>query len=124
MTSCYHVICQPYVKLVDTMKLARIFFPVLLALALLFAQQSGVAHSLTHALDEQSQQNKHFPQSSACEQCAVYAQLGSALNSASCSFLVIAIPAEALHNGVIAFRSTLPPTAIARGPPAQLQIIT
>lgn len=105
------------------MNLSRKFFPVLLALALLFAQQSGATHSLLHALDEQSQQNKHLPQPSACEQCAVYAQLGSALNSTGCSFPAIVFPAAAVRCSDIAFRSTLPPAAIARGPPARLQII-
>ena len=105
------------------MKSYRIFSPALLALVLLFVQQGGVTHSLIHALAGQTQQDKHLPQSSACEQCAVYAQLASALNSANCSFLVSIISADSIRCGVIAFRSILPPAAIARGPPFPLQKI-
>lgn len=110
-------------KLVRTMKLNRIFFPALLALALLFTQHGGTVHVLTHALPDQPLQNKHLPLSSACEQCAVYAQLGSALNSTASTMRIVPLPTEAMHYEVIAFHSTLPPTAIARGPPVQLQNI-
>ena len=57
------------------MKLSRYLLPLLLAMALLLAQQGGATHSLIHALAKQTQQDKHLPQSSPCEQCEVYAQL-------------------------------------------------
>ena len=60
------------------MRYPRAFFPLLLALILLFAQQAGVIHALSHTLAEQSQQNKQLPHSpAACGQCAAYTQLGS-----------------------------------------------
>ena len=103
------------------MKLKRVFLPALLALALLFSQHGGIAHAFTHALTGQSNQNKHPPQSPACELCAVYAQLGSALSSVVGAALLIASPAAAIGCDTFAFHSILPPAAIARGPPAQLQ---
>ena len=94
---------------------------LILALALLFSQHGGIAHALTHARTDPSNQNKHPPQSPACEQCAVYAQLGSALSRGTGAALLFASPAAAIGCGNHAFFSNLPPTAIARGPPAQLQ---
>ena len=101
------------------MKLNRIFTPVLLALTLLFAQQAGLIHTLSHSLAEHEQQNKQLPHSAACGQCAAYTQLGSALNSAAPSFLLITVPAALALCGAIAFRTTQIPTAVARGPPLQ-----
>ena len=69
------------------MKLNRVVYPLLFAFALLFAQQGGVAHSVSHALSEQTQQqDKQTPHQHTCEQCEAYAQLGSALNSNGISF--------------------------------------
>ena len=69
--------------IVSIMKIQRnILVPLLLALALLFAQQVGVAHALHHALENlaQQQEDKQSPPSNTCEKCDAYAQLGSALN--------------------------------------------
>ena len=101
------------------MKLTRFIFPALLALALLFAQQAGLIHTLSHSLAEHEQQNKQLPHSAACGQCAAYTQLGSALNSAAPSFLLITVPAALALYVASAFRSTQIPTAVARGPPLQ-----
>ena len=106
------------------MKLSRAaFFPLLLAFALLFAQQAGATHTLSHALEEQTQHDKQAPHSDVCEQCAAYAQLGSALRSAFHSFAAIAVPAETARHHSIALRSVLILAAAARGPPALLQTI-
>jgi hypothetical protein len=105
------------------MQLSRIFFPLLLAFALLFAQQGGASHVLRHALEKQSQQDKQTSHSLSCEQCATYAQLGSALSSAIHSFALIA-PAEGRSQPSIStFRSIQILAAVARGPPAPLQTI-
>ena len=104
------------------MRYSRAFFPLLLALILLFAQQAGVMHALSHTLAEQSQQNKQLPHSpAACGQCAAYTQLGSALNGAIWFLLVIAGITSAVVGGSITFRSTQPLVVVARGPPAFLQ---
>ncbi|MEQ1743075.1 MAG: DUF2946 family protein [Candidatus Nitrotoga sp.] len=107
------------------MRLSRVLFPLLLTLLLVFAQQSGAAHALRHALAEQDQQQgKHATHSSTCGYCAAYTQLGGALGSASHSFVVTDIPSETIRFITISLRCTSPLTAIARGPPVLLQEIT
>ncbi|MBL0039083.1 MAG: hypothetical protein IPP36_11465 [Nitrosomonadales bacterium] len=97
-------------------------FPLLLTLLLLFAQQSGAAHALHHALAKQDQQHdKHAPHSATCGSCAAYAQLGGVLGSASHSFAVIAIPSETVRFDTISIPFQQPLIAIARGPPSIFQ---
>ncbi len=105
------------------MKLSRILFPLLLALTLLFALQTGGMHALSHALEEQAHQDEKAPHSPACGQCAAYTQLGSALNSTAPAFLLVSVPDAMALYVASAFRSTQPPAAVARGPPALLQEI-
>lgn len=113
-----------FVKVGRIMQFSRAFFPLLLTLLLLFAQQSGAAHALHHALAKQDQQHdKHAPHSATCGYCAAYAQLGGVLGSASHSFAVIAIPNETVRFDPISFSSNQPLIAVARGPPALLQEI-
>lgn len=94
----------------------RFWLPVLLALALLSGQHAGIIHAFNHALAGQPD-NQHLPQSPACEQCAVYAQLGSAIGSVSSVLLLLAAIAAAPGCGRIFFHSILLPAASARGPP-------
>ena len=101
----------------------RAFIPLLLALVLLFAQQAGVMHSLSHSLaqqkqDQQDKQSSHYP---ACGQCAAYTELGSALNGAVSLLLVLVVVAAATSSIVITPRPTQPLAVVARGPPAFLQ---
>jgi len=106
------------------MQFSRAFFPLLLTLLLLFAQQDGARHALHHALAEHGQQqDKHAPHSSACGHCAAYAQMGGVLSSAFHSFAVIPISSETVHFSTITFRSNQPLIAVARGPPGLLQEI-
>lgn len=106
------------------MQFSRVFFPLLLALLLLFAQQSGAAHALHHALAKQDQQHdKHAPNSAACGHCAAYSQLGGVLGSTSHSFAAIAIPSETVLFDTVEFISNQPLIAIARGPPSIFQKI-
>ncbi|MFZ2301281.1 MAG: hypothetical protein WAW10_05335 [Gallionella sp.] len=66
------------------MKISRTrhFFLLLLTFVLLFAQQAGAAHALHHALEDltQQQEDQQTPHTDNCEKCAVYVQLGNALN--------------------------------------------
>jgi len=97
---------------------SRLFTSVFFAFALLFAQQGGALHALRHAFEEQIQQkNKQSPHSQTCEQCASYAQLGSALNSGFLSFDLQSSLFRSFTQAPLVFftQHTLP--AIARGPP-------
>ncbi len=111
--------------IVDTMKLSRtIFFPLLLAFALLFAQQAGAAHALRHAFEDltQQQEDKQAPHSNTCEKCADYAQLGSALNVGAYDFTPLLISDETVQHRTISFRSVRTLPAVARGPPQSKRI--
>lgn len=95
--------------------------PLLLALALLFAQQGSMLHTLSHSFAEKTQQqNKQTPHSPACEQCTSYAQLGGALNSSHFSVELHVTLTQ--YFAPLKYNSTshyaLP--GIARGPPIQL----
>jgi len=58
-----------------------------LAFALLFAQQGGLAHELSH-LARSSQTDKQLPHSPACEQCGAYSQVGSGAVSHAVPFVL------------------------------------
>ncbi len=103
------------------MKLTRLILPLLCAFSLLFAQQAGAAHSLSHALEEQSQHDKHSSDSPACEKCAAYAQLGSALSAGPIDFTPQQISGEAVRHIAATFRTIHLLAAVARGPPSILQ---
>lgn len=106
-------------KIYLTMPIVRFLQPLLLALALLFAQQGGALHTLSHSFAEQTQQkNKQTPHSPACEQCPSYAQLGSALNSAYFSFELNTSLTQAGSQHRHIFYAQHTPDATARGPPA------
>lgn len=47
-----------------------------LVFSLLFAQQGGFAHELSHAGSSQ-QSEKQLPHSKACDQCGAYSQVGA-----------------------------------------------
>ena len=118
------------------MRLSRVYFPLLLVLTLLFAQQVGVMHALSHTVanlgqqqaDAQNQPGTQKPDkqsshsSAACGQCAAYTQLGSALNGAIGFLLTIAGIAALARSIPLNFRSTRPLTVVARGPPDFLQV--
>lgn len=106
------------------MQFYRAFFPLLLTLLLLFAQQGGAMHAVHHALVEHGQQHdKHTPHSSACGYCAAYTQLGGVLGSSPPYFAVTALPSGVVRFNTITFRSNQPLVAVARGPPDFLQEI-
>jgi hypothetical protein len=99
------------------MKLSRLFLPVSLAFALLFAQQVGAEHTLSHAFEELSQKDKQAPHSTACEKCNDYAQLGSAL---TVDAYVLPLPhasVEVVRHFADSFHYFHILAAEARGPP-------
>jgi len=105
------------------MPLSRPLLPIFLSFALLFAQQGGAAHALSHAFEQTRQQDKQGPHSPACEQCEAYVQLGSALNVSAYVFALPPSAGEAAPDNTIPFRSNLVFAAAARGPPLPLQNI-
>lgn len=62
-----------------------ILLKLVLVLALLFAQQGAVTHSISHILAEQSQ-DQSAPHEKHCDLCEVYAQIGSAIGSSTIHF--------------------------------------
>ncbi len=108
-------------KVRPAMRLSRFFLPVLFAFALLSAQQVGAAHALSHAFEEQSQKGKQAPHSQACEKCATYAQLGSALSVGNYDFSLPQTSDEVVQHCTVTFRHFDILVADARGPPAPLQ---
>ena len=67
------------------MKLRRIFANSFFVLALLFAQQGALAHSVSHFLSDEapSQQDKPLPNSKVCDKCLAYTGISGALHSDS-----------------------------------------
>lgn len=101
-----------------SMNLSRLFQPLLFAFVLLFAQQAGASHALSHAFEDISQhQDKQAPHSSVCEKCATYAQLGSALSAGPIDFIPPQLSGEVVLNFAASFQSTHILAAVARGPP-------
>jgi len=98
------------------MRLSRYLPPLLFVFALLFAQQGGFVHALHHVLDEQTQDHS-LPHDKLCEQCAVYAQLGSAIASSLVFFTpleqvvaFISVSFAEFHSSAfIAFSARAPP---------------
>lgn len=102
------------------MRLARLFLPVSLAFALLFAQQVGAVHTLRHELQDLSQKDKQAPHSDACEKCAAYAQLGSALSVGTYDLALPQVANEVELQFANYFRSVHVLAAVARAPPYSL----
>ena len=101
------------------MKLRRIFANSFFVLALLFAQQGALAHSVSHFLSDEapSQQDKPLPNSKVCDKCLAYAGLSGALHSDSPIILLqdadaglFATVAHSFHSlFFLAFSSRAPP---------------
>jgi len=103
-----------------SMNLSRLYLPIFLAFVLLFAQQAEGAHALGHAFEDLAQhQGKQVPHS-ACEECATYAQLGSALTASPVDFTPPQISGIAVQHFNTTFLTTRLLAAVARGPPPLL----
>jgi hypothetical protein len=96
--------------------LRSVFLKSLLLLALLFAQQGAVTHSISHVLAEQSQ-DQSLPHHQHCELCAVYAQIGGAIGSSHVSFDFISSFEQTLSTRSISFHSITFAAFAARAPP-------
>src|SRR5512145_2253228 len=98
------------------MRSTRPFLPLLLVIALLFAQQGTMTHGIAHTLAEQSQ-DQSLPHDNHCELCAAYAQVGSAVGCSSVHF-DFASPEEAnLSTHSASYRSIAFAAFAARAPP-------
>lgn len=100
--------------------LNRVASTVLLALALLLAQQGAVWHALSHlrAAPSPSQQDKQLPHSETCAQCMAFAHIGAAATSTIPPFaLPDPAPAQPLAIRVV-FRATHNAHYLSRAPPA------
>lgn len=96
----------------------RPFYPLLLAFALLFAQQGATLHTLRHVFAEHTQQqNKQLPHTGDCEQCTTYAQLASALNNGYLTFDFCTSLIHVYAQSAVTHLSQHSITASARGPP-------
>ncbi|MFN3398354.1 MAG: hypothetical protein ACK4ZS_07450 [Sulfurimicrobium sp.] len=79
---------------------SRLLLFLLLAFALLLAQQGAAMHALSHLaepLPSHSQQDKHLPHSPACEKCVAYAGVGSAVAASG-----LALPPAAMGETLFA----------------------
>jgi hypothetical protein len=61
------------------MAVKRALIHVLLAFALLLAQQAMLAHAATHLAKPPATQDNQLPQHKVCAECALSAQFGSAM---------------------------------------------
>lgn len=71
---------------------------LLLVFTLLFTQQGAAIHALSHLgefLPSHSQSDKQLPHSSACDECVVYAGVGTAV--AASSLLIPAVGVQRRH---------------------------
>lgn len=98
------------------MKSSRLLLPLFFVLALLFAQQGAVTHSIAHVLAEQSQ-DQSLPHHKHCDLCAVYAQVGSAIGSGAVHFDFTASFTEAHNDIAVAFHPAAFAAFAARAPP-------
>jgi hypothetical protein len=63
-----------------------LFARLLLVFAMLLAQSGSMAHGVSHILTEQSGLEQSLPHDKYCDQCAAYAQIGSAVGSSGINF--------------------------------------
>jgi hypothetical protein len=93
---------------------------LLLAFALLLAQQVTLAHATTHLAQPPANQDKQLPHHKVCDQCMLSAQFGSALVGKTLTFDpprgVACLPPEdprVVHRSTLrAFRSRAPPASL------------
>jgi hypothetical protein len=90
--------------------------PLLLALALLLAQQAGLAHALSH-LDPHTPSKSGLSHTTLCEKCSTFGQLSSAVPTSATIVLDQSSPAShvsicdsgIVRRTVAVFRSRAPP---------------
>lgn len=94
----------------------RLLLPLFLVLALLFAQQGAVMHSIAHTLAEQSQ-DKSLPHDGHCDLCAAYAQIGSAVGASQLHFDFVPAAGSACAVHSFSYHSIAFAAFAARAPP-------
>jgi len=99
------------------MKLQRICTVLLFALSLLLAQQGMAAHMLGHAFEQLRQEHSTPAKVDSCDQCAAYAQIGSALTAASFELAAVPPARLAVAHTFASFTPLTVHSAAARGPP-------
>lgn len=95
---------------------SALLFRLLLTFALLFAQQGGMTHSLSHALAEQNS-DQTLAHHTHCDLCEIYAQMSGTIGSSSINLSAtpnsaIAAPApftSFFSNSFNAFAARAPP---------------
>lgn len=98
----------------------RLWFVILCALTLTFAQQAALAHSVGHALSWSAGDEPSLPHSKVCEQCHQAGQLGLGLISQAPALYFSACFAKpVVHPRSVHEQSTRPPFS-SRAPPAIL----
>lgn len=98
----------------------RALIHVLLALALLLAQQAALAHAATHLAKPPATQDDQLPQHKVCAHCELSAQFSSAMVGKLLSFETqsgiagfLPHPAQVLYTATPrAFRSRAPPASL------------
>ncbi|MEO7623724.1 MAG: hypothetical protein ABIS30_11730 [Gallionella sp.] len=102
---------------------SSLFNRLLLISALLFAQMGGLAHGISHALTDSkpSQRSEQsLPHDKYCDQCAAYAQIGSAVGSntvnfflgETCETLNFNSFSSCLADTFVAFAARAPPSSV------------
>jgi hypothetical protein len=97
------------------MRSTRLFLPLLLVFALLFAQHGAFTHGIAHTLAEQSQ-DQSLPHQH-CDLCAVYAQIGSAIGVNHVHFDFTSTFEVTFTTHTASFRSLAFTAFAARAPP-------
>lgn len=92
------------------------FLKSLLVIALLFAQQGAVTHSISHVLAEQGK-NQSLPHDKHCDLCSTYAQIGCAIGSNDIHFDFASSFEEAHSSHAASFHSAAFAAFAARAPP-------
>ena len=97
---------------------SSLFSRLLLIFALLFAQMGSLAHGISHILTGPSQGSEQsLPHDKYCDQCAAYAQIGSAVGSngidfsgsENCAILIITKFSAHAADTFVAFAARAPP---------------
>ncbi|MFI4922153.1 MAG: hypothetical protein ACHP6J_00365 [Burkholderiales bacterium] len=91
-------------------------------MALLFAQQAALAHSVAHFLSDEapSQQDKQLPNSKVCDKCLAYAGISGALHSDSPTILLHDTSSGFFAGVAHCFLSTTFLAFSSRAPPVSL----
>ena len=94
---------------------------LLIICSLLFAQVGGLAHGISHVLDERSQSgDQSAPHEKHCDLCDAYAQIASGIGSSIVNFdsgknpetLHFNYPGSYVSNTFVAFAARAPPYSV------------